>query len=339
MMDFFQYDTDDNRRSLLARARKVALSALQQYDLQWERIQFIQLSDTITYKIKTSSGEIFLLRIHSARLSKGEIASELIFLQALNKLGELHVPEGLANRDGTYVLEVETEEGYRRPYVTMMRWVEGEHVSGKLTDTCIYNVGVMMGRLHHLAARFTPPVDFIRSEWGADSFRSEFAELERYHTRFLSNDAWNSYKAAAKKICSELAAMEHSGDTYGLIHGDLHRGNIVFKDDQPYPIDFGRCGYGYYLYDMAGLILGLFPAQRGMLIQGYESVRKLEPNYVRYLECFFIMSMIENYCHHASDPRETSSLIEEQPYAQACIREYLSDHSFLFEVIEPVNPG
>lgn len=47
--------------------------------------------------------------------------------------------------------------------------------------------------------------------------------------------------------------------------------------------------------------------------------------------------MIENTCHHSSDPRETTSLIDEQKYAQAYIREYLNGNPFLFEVIEPVN--
>ncbi|MGW9530755.1 hypothetical protein ACWHAM_24110 [Paenibacillus terrae] len=73
-----------------------------------------------------------------------------------------------------------------------------------------------------------------------------------------------------------------------------------------------------------------------MLIQGYENVRTLEADYVRCLECFFVMVMIENYSHHASDPRETSRLIDEQPYAQAYLREFLNDTSFLFEVIQPV---
>ncbi|WP_308460917.1 phosphotransferase [Brevibacillus formosus] len=35
---------------------------------------------------------------------------------------------------------------------------------------------------------------------------------------------------------------------YGIIHGDLHQGNIVFHNGDPRPIDFGRCGFGYYLY-------------------------------------------------------------------------------------------
>jgi len=69
--------------------------------------------------------------------------------------------------------------------------------------------------------------------------------------------------------------------------------------------DFGRCGYGYFLYDMAGAILGLFPNRRMLFIQGYESEKKLEADDVRYLESFFIMSVIENYTHHASNPEET----------------------------------
>lgn len=197
-------------------------------------------------------------------------------------------------------------------------------------------MGVLMGRLHNTGANFVPPSDFVRPIWGADSFRREVAKLEPYYTRFLSEEAWQAYQAAVGKILSELAIMHLNDDNYGLIHADLHTGNMVFHDDFPYPIDFGRCGYGYYLYDMAGTILGLYPKQRGVFIQGYESVRKLQIGYVRNLESFFVMSMIENYCHHASDPRETASLIDEQPYAQAIIRNYLNDTPFLFDVIEPI---
>lgn len=336
MKDFFQNDTDENRHSLLARARKVALSALQQYELAWERIQFIQLSDTITYKIETTATGTYLLRIHSHRLSKEEIRSELTLLEALNKWDELNVPEGVASCTGSYVLEIDTEEGYRRPYVTMMKWVEGEHITGELTETCAYHIGAMMGRLHQATSCFVPPADFVRPIWGADSFRHEMSKLERYYTRFLSTPAWKVYQNAAEKILSELAGMHMSKKNYGIIHADLHTGNIVFRGNQPFPIDFGRCGYGYFLYDMAGTLVGLYPKQRWEFIQGYESLRKLEKGYERVLECFFIMFMIENYCHHASDPRETSRLMEEQEYAQAYLREYLRDTPFLFEVIEPV---
>ncbi|WP_440119344.1 phosphotransferase enzyme family protein [Paenibacillus sp. QZ-Y1] len=336
MKDFFQNDTDENRLALLARARKVALSALQQYELAWERIQFIQLSDTITYKIETKTTGCYLLRIHSHRLSKEEIRSELTLLQALNKLDDLHVPDGVASCNGSYVLEINTEEGYKRPYVTMMKWVEGEHITGELTESCAYHMGAMMGRLHEAASCFIPPSDFVRPLWAADNFRREMSKLERYYTRFLSTQAWKVYQTAAEKILSELAGMDVNEKNHGIIHADLHTGNIVFRGNRPFPIDFGRCGYGYFLYDMAGTLLGLNPKQRWEFIKGYESLRKLEKGYERYLECFFIMFMIENYCHHASDPRETPRLMEEQEYAQAYLREYLMDAPFLFKVIETV---
>ncbi|WP_127547636.1 phosphotransferase enzyme family protein [Paenibacillus amylolyticus] len=337
MNDFFRFDTDEERRALLIRARKVALSAIQKYNLEWDNIQFIQLSDTITYKIETSTDNNYLLRIHSDRLSREEIRSELLLLQALNKSKDLNVPEGMANCDGIYVLDIETETGYRRPYITMMRWIEGEKATGEFTDSQAYNMGVLMSRLHAAAKDFNAPSDFVRPTWGVESFKREMAKLERYYERFLSEEGWKLYQDAAEKVVSQLTTMHPSEHNYGLIHADLHTGNMVFRDNQPYPIDFGRCGYGYYLYDMAGTILELWPKHRWMLVQGYESIRKLETDYIRDLECFFVMFMIENTCHHSSDPRETTSLIDEQKYAQAYIREYLNGNPFLFEVIEPVN--
>lgn len=48
----------------------------------------------------------------------------------------------------------------------------------------------------------------------------------------------------------------------------------------------------------------------------------------------FKEGMIENYCHHAPDPRETKGLKEEQTYAQAILRKYLNGTPFLFNHIE-----
>jgi Ser/Thr protein kinase RdoA (MazF antagonist) len=247
------------------------------------------------------------------------------------------VPEGIASRDGSYVLDIEVADEHRRSYyVTMMRWIEGSHVEGDFTDSLAYKMGMLMGKLHEAAVKFEPSADFTRPMWGAGSFRSELAKLEQHYSVFLSEEAWESYQAAADKICSQLLGMPCNDRNYGLIHGDLHSGNMVFVEEDPYPIDFGRCGYGYYLYDMASALLELWPKHRGMLIRGYESERKLEADYTRDLECFFIMIMIGNYAHHASNPLETTTLIKEQPYAQAYIREYLSGRSFLFEVVDPV---
>ena len=338
MISFFQFDTNEEKHALLARARNVALTAIQKYEIAWDKIQFIQLSDTITYKLEATPRERYLLRIHSDRCSRDEIASELAFLQMLHHSKGLTVPTGVASKDGSYVIEVETEAGYRRPYVTMMRWVDGEHVE-VLTDSQVYRIGAMMARLHEEAARYVPPSDFTRPAWGIDSFRKEFKKLERYYPRFLAEQGWELYQAAADKVIAQVAGMERSADTYGLIHADLHTGNIVYTGEEPRPIDFGRCGYGYYLYDMAGALLGLGVKQRGQFIVGYESVRKLPCGYIQQMECFFIMFMIENYCHHAANPEETENLKSEQVFAQTYLHAFLQDSSFLFRRVDPVQVG
>lgn len=204
MNDFFRFDTDEERRALLIRARKVALSAIQKYNLEWDNIQFIQLSDTITYKIETSTDNNYLLRIHSDRLSREEIRSELLLLQALNKSKDLNVPEGMANCDGIYVLDIETEIGYRRPYVTMMRWIEGEKAVGEFTDNQAYNMGVLMSRLHAAAKDFNPPSDFVRPTWGVESFKREMAKLERYYERFYPKRGGSCIKMQLRRLYPNL---------------------------------------------------------------------------------------------------------------------------------------
>ncbi|GAB6988707.1 phosphotransferase [Paenibacillus pini] len=338
MKPFFHFDTDETRQSLLSRARNVALWAIQQYEIEWNCIHFIQLSDTITYKIKTNTMGNYLLRIHSERLNKEEIISELIFLNELRRIDDLKVPVGIMSRSGSYVLECATEEGYRKPYVSMMKWVEGEHLSGEFTDSHVSSIGVMMGRLHEASASINTSHNFVRPHWGISSFRQEVTKLERYYPRFLSGGAWMLYQKAIDKIIHQFDSMHQDARNYGLIHADLHSGNVVFNNGLPSPIDFGRCGYGYYLYDMAAALLELYPKHRWLLIRGYESVVKLDKDYIRDLECFFIMFMIENYCHHSSDIREIPSLIEEQRYALSYITEYINDREFLLKVIEPIDP-
>lgn len=123
---------------------------------------------------------------------------------------------------------------------------------------------------------------------GEQSFKREMDKLGRYYSGFVSETGWKTYQLAAAKILSELEDMEANKDQYGLIHGDLHSGNVVFAGEQPYPIDFGRCGYGYYLYDLAAALLELSPEQRKRFIEGYASRKKLESGYVRRLECFLL---------------------------------------------------
>lgn len=307
-------------------ARDIVLRALKAYDLDWTKIEYIKQSDSITFKVETETAGKLLLRIHGERCSRAEILSELEWLRHLSQTAELVVPVGLPDSSGCYIMETGEQEPDR--FLTVMRWVEGEHAAGKLTKEQLHAVGVMLAGMHEAGEQFVPSAEFTRPAWGADSFRKDWDKLERHHSAMVPEAGWKLYQAAAARIRGDLEAMTPDSGSYGLIHGDLHFGNVVFTEGQPRAIDFGRCGYGFYLYDLAAALLELSTEQRRSLIQGYNSVRPLEPDVERKLECFFVMIMIGNYSHHITNPDEHPSLREEQPYALAYLKEYLADSAF-----------
>jgi Ser/Thr protein kinase RdoA (MazF antagonist) len=130
--------------------------------------------------------------------------------------------------------------------------------------------------------------------------------------------------------------MNADPENYGIIHGDLHLENIIFDGNEAFPIDFGRCGKGNYLADIASTLLGISGDKRKIFLDGYQSEKKIEADYESKLETMLIKIMIENYSHHASNPLEKEGLIAEQPYAQAIIKKYLNNESFLFQPLTPV---
>lgn len=82
-----------------------------------------------------------------------------------------------------------------------------------------------------------------------------------------------------------FSRLEAAGSGFGLIHGDLKPDNLLFDGDSLRVLDFDDCAWGYYLYDLAPLLLfirlGLraaekdaaYPALKAALWQGYTAVR------------------------------------------------------------------
>ncbi|AOZ94022.1 phosphotransferase enzyme family protein [Paenibacillus crassostreae] len=267
--------------------------------------------------------------------SREETVSELEWLATLRSK-DLVVPEAVLNREGAFVTDTSTGGG-QRYYATLLRWIEGEHLDKRVLKVeSIRKMGTLMTQLHEASSDFCPYKGFTRSSWGRESFQRDWEHLQSHYRHFISDEAFELYTTAAAKVASHLERLEPDGSNYGMIHADLHNGNVVFRNDEPYAIDSGRCGFGYHLYDMAQSIMGLLPPQRELFIKGYEQIRKMDENFIPKLECFFIMSIIEAYSFHAEIALETEGLIEEQPYAQAILRAYMNGVPFMFQPLDEI---
>ncbi|WP_167859508.1 phosphotransferase enzyme family protein [Paenibacillus cymbidii] len=329
----FRMDNEVNRRQSLKQVKQAALMALQEYETDWNAIQFIQISEHATFRVATNEGKQYLLRIHPENKPREETISAFEWMVFLKSKGVI-IPEVVSNREGTFITDTPVSGGQRH-YSTMLNWIEGERLEkGALTEASIHKMGGMMANLHEASFSFSPSTSFTRPSWGLESFKRDWTHLGLHYSNFISDEGFELYSAAATKVAAFLHKLASHKGNYGMIHADLHIGNVVFRDNEPYPIDFGRCGFGYYLYDIAQSIMGLYPSQRTSFIEGYQGNRQMDDDFIPMLECFFIMAIIEAYSFHSEDHLETEGLIEEQPYAQAIMKAYVEGRSFLFQPLE-----
>lgn len=70
------------------------------------------------------------------------------------------------------------------------------------------------------------------------------------------------------------------GPRYGLIHGDLSFGNLLWRDGRPALVDFADRAYGPYAYDLAVVPAGAwgkpgYDVHRAALLRGYRNSRTM----------------------------------------------------------------
>jgi Ser/Thr protein kinase RdoA (MazF antagonist) len=81
----------------------------------------------------------------------------------------------------------------------------------------------------------------------------------------------------AARLGDVLAAMPRTAPAYGLIHGDLHAGNVHVDGRSFTFFDFDHCAVGWRAYDLAPARMSLDDAQWDALLAGYAAVRDLPP--------------------------------------------------------------
>ena len=189
-----------------------------------------------------------------------------------------------------------------------------------------------MAKLHNKSILFKPSNEFVRPILGENSIREALDKLHKYYLSFMSQLEFEIIIKAVDKICKCINSLTKTIDTFGVIHADLHWGNIIYCKGEPRAIDFGRCGFGFYLYDIAHTLVGLGPQYRRAFVDGYTNQRKLPTNYQGIIECFFIMTCVENISFHSDNPKELEELKSQHPYMMKLIDNYIEDKPFLFEM-------
>lgn len=317
---------------------RIAKAALNQYAVVQGELRFLGHSGNVTFYVEAPE-EKFLLRIHQAFSGLQDdlwqrpdiIESELLWLVALRHETNVIVQEPVQNLEGRWVTQVLADDTQDVFYCSLLRWIDGYVSDTDLTPQQAYQLGLLIAQLHRHSSQWKLPQNFVRPIFDENRLR---AALSAFYPAvpygLISSEHYRMLTLAADKIESMMKRLGQAQDIWGLIHADLHDTNYLFHNEQIRPIDFARCGFGYYLYDIAESIQYLLPHVRASFFEGYQTIRNLPDRYLQIVEGFFIMAIIYNYSFHLNNPKEHKWISDDiQHIAKRHLHKYLEGESFL----------
>jgi Ser/Thr protein kinase RdoA (MazF antagonist) len=216
------------------------------FDIHVERRELLQYERNAVYGLTDRSGARYALRISADDgYSLAQQTSELTWLRSLCADGH-RVPEPVSAATGELVLEVGAARIETRVCV-VFRWLEGDLPSADITERAMAELGVATARLHEGQERLHLPAEFTRPKLG---WLSTFGDV--------SGDTAvpAPYRVLlarlGQRLVGELAELE--SEPARLLHGDLHRDNVLVRGAAVGFIDFEDCGWGHPLFDVASLL-------------------------------------------------------------------------------------
>lgn len=253
------------------------------------------------------------------------VVSELAWLSRLKSDTPLTLAEPVVNLGGELVTKLSIG-GEALTLCTLMTWVEGRipPTVDAMTPGQLSDMGSLMARLHVHARRLDLPEAFKRPTYDETPFRGRLEVLIKALKRAAPNHAdLPRFRTRADHVISRFTELERTPEGFGLIHADFHSGNYLLSNDGVLIIDFDRCGFGFYLFDLALALMELGEEQRVSFVKGYETVAPLPPDYAALNRTFLCLGHLDNLGFLAANPEEWPHIVGEVSLVVRAFREAL----------------
>jgi Ser/Thr protein kinase RdoA (MazF antagonist) len=283
----------------------ISQSALAQYDVDATSVSPVAQSGGAVFSVSDAQGRLYSLRVHVPRSSTLEetwtrsdvLDSELVWLDALCRDTDLVLPAPQRNRQGTYVTRVDGVN------CTLLSWVPGKQKQYFTDEQELKSTAEMTAVLHRQASAWQPPASFVRPSHDAARVQRALGMLaQRAREGRLDARDVQILADAGDKAIAMLDILPRSSTTWGILHMDLLPSNIVYVEGRANPIDFGACGHGFFLNDLAATFCFVAPPARRQYIDWYAARFPLPENHVEQLEGLFIAARLTSMIHFLGLP-------------------------------------
>jgi Ser/Thr protein kinase RdoA (MazF antagonist) len=293
-MDRFEQLPESEKVDRYTRLARKALSA---YGLNEARLSYLGGPTDATFEVTTGDpSRHYALRICSPDRSPDGLRREILWLTALRRDTDLAVPEPILTMDGELVRKVAIAgvPGFR-PCV-LLRWVEGESLDRELVPEHLRSVGRTVAKLHSHAETFRWPEEITPPRRNA-TLMSEVLDEDLLRVHY-AEDELDLFREAIELVAVTMTRLRDGPTVAGVIHGDLHRRNVLFHENEARMIGFETCRWGYYAYDLAVAhrwIEGREASDEltAALLDGYRTIRDLPKEVEQYVPVFAALRSID----------------------------------------------
>jgi Ser/Thr protein kinase RdoA (MazF antagonist) len=281
-----------------------AREAAKAFPVEVPQLTLVTVSENVTFRLTDGrTGEDWVLRLHRPGYhSETELEAERVWTSALREAG-LAAPEPLFARDGrAFVPQAVAGTGEMR-LVGVTRWIEGEVLDDflELPDRAserplwFHRLGALVARTHLQSEAWRPPPGFARTRLDADGLMGPAPRWGPFwdHEALTAEDRELVIRAR-DVLHAHLSALPQGPAVFGMIHADLHPGNLLVRGDDLAIIDFDDAAFGWRMYDIAVALTHQqaapdFATVREAFLAGYREVRNLPEGEAAQLSLFLLV--------------------------------------------------
>jgi Ser/Thr protein kinase RdoA (MazF antagonist) len=319
----------------------LARSALAEYPIKDPHLTFIQQSDSISYKVESPGEAGFLLRLHipltEAMGSHGAdtraVNSELLWLEALCQDTDLILQQPIRNKQNALVTQIEAPGVMATVNCTLLTWLAGERYPRDLeTEDTAFQIGEIAATLHNHASQWEIPAGFTRPKRDRAYFEKVLRGVQpAVADGRISKADYHILESSVLLLIEEMREWSKDRHLYGIIHADMHKGNLLIDQGHIRLIDFSFCAFSDYMFDPAICLSDMRPDLHPAFLKGYQSLRSFPAGYQRLVEGLFIGSMVGAFSFWVPNPRANDLLMRKVPQiTQAYAVKYNRGESFWF---------
>lgn len=273
---------------------ETAKKALKDFAIKSQSIELIVENLTKVYKVIDDNGnDKYCLRLHKSNDNKKDdkvtVNSELEWISAIANDTDIAVPVPYKNIHGEYVTEIDGIS------CSLTKWLDGEN---KLDRETINLLIELMAKMHKHTSTWEIPKGFTRPQFNVGDLTTACGLLDNLRADKGSKDVIEILLEAAKKAIIVINSIEKNQTTWGLIHNDLQPQNLLFLNGTMSPIDFGSCGFGFYLSDICTAFHYIPPSYRETFFNEYVKHMPLPNNYVCMAEALYIAGHVIGLAPH-----------------------------------------